>query len=133
MIENGSSDNCGIKSIIVYPSTFTCKNIGPNTVFLIATDNNGNIGSESAIVDVIDYQYPKITCPAAKQNITKPNTCSIPSNSAPLGTPTGLSDNCGIKYPVTNNAPANYPLGLTNVISGLFLMSMVINLLVLNK
>ncbi|MBK9221935.1 MAG: hypothetical protein IPO16_07395 [Saprospiraceae bacterium] len=116
MIDNGSSDNCGIKSITVNPSMFECKNVGLNTVYLIVTDNNGNTSSASAILNVIDSQFPRITCPADKQGITKPGVCSIPSSSAPLGSPIGLSDNCGIKYPVTNNAPANYPVGITNVI-----------------
>ncbi|MBK9221931.1 MAG: SBBP repeat-containing protein [Saprospiraceae bacterium] len=116
MIDNGSSDNCEIKSIVVNPSMFECKNVGPNTVYLIVTDNNGNTSSASALVNVIDSQFPRITCPADKQGITKPGVCSIPSISTPLGSPTGLIDNCGIKYPVTNNAPANYSVGITNVI-----------------
>lgn len=116
MIDNGSSDNCGMKSIVVNPNMFECKNVGSNTVYLTVTDNNGNTSSASALVNVIDSQFPRITCPADKQGITKPGACSIPSSSTPLGSPTGLIDNCGIKYPVTNNAPANYSVGITNVI-----------------
>jgi hypothetical protein len=51
-IDAGSKDNCGIKTISVSPSTFKCGNYGDNTVTLIVTDINGNVGSKTAIVTV---------------------------------------------------------------------------------
>jgi gliding motility-associated-like protein len=51
-VNNGSTDNCGITTLVVTPSTFTCANIGPNTVTLTATDASGNTTSVTAIVTV---------------------------------------------------------------------------------
>lgn len=51
-VNNGSTDNCGITTLVVTPSTFTCANIGPNTVTLTATDASGNATSVTAIVTV---------------------------------------------------------------------------------
>lgn len=57
-INNGSTDNCGIASLSVSPSFFTCANIGPNAVTLTITDNQGNRGSCAAIVTVMDKMAP---------------------------------------------------------------------------
>ncbi len=54
-VNNGSSDACGIASMSVYPNTFTCSNIGSNTVTLTVTDVNGNVASSTAVVTVIGH------------------------------------------------------------------------------
>jgi hypothetical protein len=72
MVNNGSSDNCAIASMSVSPSSFTCTNIGNNTVTLTVTDASGNVKTGTATVTVIG---------------TKP-TCSIsvtPSNNIYTG------------------------------------------------
>lgn len=51
-INNGSSDACGIQSISVSPTTFTCADIGANTVTLTVTDVNGNVSTGTATVTV---------------------------------------------------------------------------------
>ena len=51
-INNGSTDNCGIETISVSPSTFNCSNIGLNTVTLTLTDSSGNVSTCTAIVTV---------------------------------------------------------------------------------
>jgi hypothetical protein len=53
-IDNGSSDNCGIASLSASPNTFSCADIGPNTVTLTVTDGSGNSSSCTAIVTVED-------------------------------------------------------------------------------
>ena len=64
-IDNGSSDNCSIATLALSKSTFDCANVGVNTIYLIATDINGNIDSSSAIVTVQDTSLIVLT-----QNIT---------------------------------------------------------------
>ncbi|MCW5213651.1 hypothetical protein VU04_12190, partial [Desulfobulbus sp. TB] len=59
-INNGSSDNCGIASISVSPTSFTCANVGANTVTLTVTDNNGNVGTATATVTVEDNIAPVV-------------------------------------------------------------------------
>ncbi|MEO6131142.1 MAG: T9SS type A sorting domain-containing protein, partial [Saprospiraceae bacterium] len=54
-VDNGSSDNCGGPvNLDVNPSTFTCANLGENTVTLTVTDCSGNSSTCTAIVTVIE-------------------------------------------------------------------------------
>jgi len=73
-VDGGSTDACGIDSITISPTTFTCSEIGANNVTLIVTDNNGNIDSCTAIVTVMDTLAPTVTCPS-DQNVKTDNTC----------------------------------------------------------
>ncbi|MCV9927341.1 gliding motility-associated C-terminal domain-containing protein [Flavobacterium sp. LS1R49] len=52
-VDNGSSDNCGIKSLALDVTSFTCANIGPNEVVLTAGDAYGNTSFAKAIVTVV--------------------------------------------------------------------------------
>jgi alpha-tubulin suppressor-like RCC1 family protein len=63
-INNGSSDNCGIASVTVSPSAFTCANLGENTVTLTVTDTSGNINTATAVVTVQDNITPLCGSPA---------------------------------------------------------------------
>ncbi|RKS21943.1 putative secreted protein (Por secretion system target) [Flavobacterium endophyticum] len=53
-VNNGSTDNCGIASVTVSPSTFNCSNVGANTVTLTVTDNSGNVATATATVTITD-------------------------------------------------------------------------------
>ena len=53
-IENGSTDNCGIDTLMISETMFTCDNVGLNTVTLTITDTNGNVGTTTATVTVIN-------------------------------------------------------------------------------
>ena len=52
-VDNGSSDNCGIVSRVVNPSSFTCATLGDRTVTLTVTDAQGNTNSAAATVTVV--------------------------------------------------------------------------------
>jgi hypothetical protein len=92
MINNGSNDFCGIASISVAPSTFTCANVGPNIVTLTVTDNSGNVATCNATVTVVDNIQPVANC----------NNITVYLNAAGNATVTGTminngsSDACGI-------------------------------------
>ncbi|WP_426059803.1 T9SS type A sorting domain-containing protein [Hymenobacter sp. B1770] len=51
-VDNGSTDACGIVSLALSKSTFSCDNIGENTVTLTVTDTHGNMATETGIVTV---------------------------------------------------------------------------------
>ncbi len=52
MVDNGSSDACGIDNITLSQLDFTCNDIGANTVTLTVTDNAGNTTTCTATVNV---------------------------------------------------------------------------------
>jgi hypothetical protein len=113
MLDNGSSDNCGIVSYSVNPSAFDCTNLGPNTVVLIVSDAAGNTSSCTAIVNVVDQTAPVALC----QN----QTISLDANGiATLSTSqlnNGSYDNCGISSITASQLAFNCSnLGLNTVI-----------------
>lgn len=52
-VNNGSSDNCGIATLAVSKTSFSCANIGANTVTLTVTDVHGLVSSKPAVVTVV--------------------------------------------------------------------------------
>ncbi|MFN5032660.1 MAG: beta strand repeat-containing protein, partial [Flavobacteriia bacterium] len=61
-VDNGSNDACGIQPLVLDITNFDCTNVGPNTVQLTVTDNNGNLSTCSATVTVVDNLAPVINC-----------------------------------------------------------------------
>ncbi|HQV51459.1 MAG: HYR domain-containing protein [Flavobacteriales bacterium] len=110
-INNGSTDNCGVASVALDRTTFTCADVGTNTVILSVTDGSGNTSTCTATVTVQDNSAPSITCPATV--FTTTNT-GCTATGVPLGAPL-LNDNCA-GTTTTNNAPVAFPLGNTTVI-----------------
>ncbi|MCP9748238.1 T9SS type A sorting domain-containing protein [Lacihabitans sp. CS3-21] len=93
MMNNGSSDNCKIDSIYFSKNSFTCENIGKDSVTFYAKDNYGNISMKRESITVIDSMAPSI--------LTKDFTVSLDAQGK--GTlkvediDNGSTDNCGIK------------------------------------
>jgi len=76
-VNNGSSDACGIASMSVSPSLFTCANIGANTVTLTVTDNSGNVSNCSATITVKDVTPPTPICKNLVVQLDQNGTASI--------------------------------------------------------
>src|SRR5207244_2153944 len=72
-VNNGSHDACGIKSLAIDKNTFTCANVGPNTVKLTVIDNNDNVATCDAIVTVVDSRSPAAHCKSFPDQF---DTCS---------------------------------------------------------
>jgi hypothetical protein len=109
------SDNCGVPTIALSKSAFTCANLGANTVTVTADDGHGNSASCTATVTVKDNILPAIVCPDAITRIADQGVCSALISFAATAT-----DNCSanITYdiggtPITS--PYNFPLGITTV------------------
>jgi gliding motility-associated-like protein len=104
-----TADNCGVASVtnnapVAFP-------LGATTVTWTVTDNSGNTATCTQTVTVSDNRPPTIICPASvsvNANIGFPYATGVN-----LGTPV-TSDNCGVAS-VTNNAPAQFPVGSTMV------------------
>jgi gliding motility-associated-like protein len=91
-IDNGSSDTCGIASITVTPSTFTCATVGANQVTLKVTDVNGNVATATATVMVEDLILPTAKTRNVSVKLDDAGNASITVNEVNNGS----SDNCGI-------------------------------------
>src|SRR5205814_6878320 len=91
-IDNGSSDACGIASMSVSPSSFSCLNVGANTVVFTVTDNHGNSSTCSSIVTVEDHIAPIALCQSITVQLDASGNASITAAQIDKGS----SDACGI-------------------------------------
>ncbi len=109
-VVDSSSDKCGIKSTVVSPNTFTCANLGANTVTITVTDVNGNVTTDTAIVTVEDDTDPTITV----TNITVNANVGCTWNGT-LALPV-TADNCSVASVTSDKAvDFAYPIGVTTV------------------
>lgn len=98
MVDNGSSDNCGIKSIELDVTSFTCANVGANEVVLTVIDNSDNISTKTATVTVNDVTNPTV--------ITKSATVTLANGMATISTADvdgGSFDNCSFDLALDND------------------------------
>ena len=97
LVNNASSDNCGIAGLNLSNSSFDCSNIGPNTVTLTVTDASGNSKSCIATVTVVDNLVSGLVC----KNITLPVTGGTTIQPAQVFDAAASSDNCGTLIPLS--------------------------------
>lgn len=69
-VNNNSTDNCGVQSLMLDKTTFTCDHLGANVVTLTVTDVNSLSSTCTATVTVND---PNTYCCAAPQAVCKTN------------------------------------------------------------
>ncbi|MFN8295867.1 MAG: T9SS type A sorting domain-containing protein [Chitinophagales bacterium] len=92
-VNNGSSDACGVASLGLDNSSFTCSNVGSgNTVVLTVTDVNGNSTTCSATVTVQDNVAPVAVCQDVTVQLDNAGNGSTTANAVNNGS----SDACGI-------------------------------------
>jgi gliding motility-associated-like protein len=73
-VNNGSNDVYGVDSLKVSPSTFTCANLGDNTVTLTARDKNGNFATGTAVVTITGIKPGKPATPGSIMICNETNT-----------------------------------------------------------
>ncbi|MEO2128044.1 MAG: LamG-like jellyroll fold domain-containing protein [Christiangramia sp.] len=91
-VNNGSTDACGIASYSTDITSFSCANVGNNSVTLTVTDVNGNAASASATVVVEDNIAPTVQT----QNITIYLDANGQASITASDIDNSSSDNCGI-------------------------------------
>ncbi|MDK2977809.1 MAG: hypothetical protein PWP52_523, partial [Bacteroidales bacterium] len=91
-IDGGSSDNCGISTIIASQTSFNCGDLGDNPVILTVTDEQGNTSTCTATVTVEDNIAPTLICPG---NVVQDNDAGVCTAEVYGLTPT-TDDNCGV-------------------------------------
>ena len=118
-VNNGSSDACGIASIVLSKTSFDCTNVGNNNVTLTVTDVNGNVSTANAVVTVVDAIAPV----AVAQNVTINLDATGAASTTAAAVNNGSSDACGIasivlsktSFDCTNVGNNNVTLTVTDV------------------
>ena len=92
MIDNGSTDNCGTVTTQINTNSFSCGDIGVNSITFNATDPSENSSECIATVTVVDNVVPTVVC----QDITVEldGISEFALSNALLETST--DDNCGM-------------------------------------
>lgn len=93
LINNGSSDNCGIDSMWVSQTSFGCGDLGQNGVQFTVRDASGNTNTTNIVVNVQDPLAPIVVT----QNITVQLDSNGMAVISPSAIDNGSSDNCGIQ------------------------------------
>ena len=91
-VNDGSSDACGVETLSLDKTLFTCANVGSNTVILSVTDNNGNTATGEATVTVVDNTAPVV--------VTKNITVTLINGQVQITAAdvnNGSSDACGVE------------------------------------
>jgi len=110
-LDGGSTDNEGIVSFEIDIDTFSCNDIGENTVTLTIADAAGNTATCTAVVSVIDTINPVIVCPADQNVDWDPNgTYTLPDYV--LTNEVSATDNCTENLIITQNPSAGTVLGV---------------------
>ncbi|PNQ75028.1 hypothetical protein C1T31_02510 [Hanstruepera neustonica] len=95
-INNGSSDDCGIETMTIDIDSFTCENVGDNTVTLTVTDVGGNVSTATATVTVEDNVMPDVVCNNITVSLDSTGNYMLSSEDIDaIGA--GSSDACGIE------------------------------------
>ncbi len=63
LFDQGSSDNCGVINWTLSATEFSCDQIGEHTIDITATDESGNIATQSVVLTIIDNIAPTLLCP----------------------------------------------------------------------
>lgn len=87
-VDNGSADACGIASMSIDQTQFTCAEIGENTVTLTVTDIHGNSSTCTSTITVVDNTPPRF--------ISTPQTPVLVNDEGDVPDPFSVNytDNC---------------------------------------
>ncbi|MCH2230955.1 MAG: HYR domain-containing protein [Crocinitomicaceae bacterium] len=118
-IDNGSTDACGINTYIASPNSFTCADVGANTVTLTVTDVNGNVSTCTSTVTVEDNEAPAAVCQDIAVALDATGNASIVAADIDNGS----TDACGIasttidvtSFDCSNVGPNAVTLTITDV------------------
>ncbi|MDB5236176.1 MAG: Por secretion system C-terminal sorting protein/choice-of-anchor [Hymenobacter sp.] len=111
-VNNGSWDACGVASVVVSRISFSCANLGANTVNLTVTDTHGNVAVSAAVVTVADAIAPTLSnVPSDICALALLNNCSaIVTWTAPR-----VADNCSAVITSSHTSGAAFPVGVSRV------------------
>ena len=114
-LDGGSTDNEGIVSFEVDIDTFSCDDIGENTVTLTISDASGNTATCEAIVSVADNINPVIVCPE-NQVVDSDLSGTFTLPDYVITNEASATDNCSNNLMITQNPSAGTILGIGTTI-----------------
>jgi hypothetical protein len=91
-IDKLSSDACGIENMVLDINTFSCNEMGENTVKLTVNDNNGNTDFCTATVTVVDNTNPTALANDTTLYLNSDGYASLTAADIDAGS----NDNCSI-------------------------------------
>jgi hypothetical protein len=91
-VNNGSNDACGIATLNLSKTEFSCDDVGPQNVMLTATDNNGNSSTCTANITVEDNIAPVAQC----QDLTIQLGMNGSNSITVADIENGSTDACGV-------------------------------------
>ncbi len=109
MVDNGSSDNVGIKTKTLSKSSFNCSNLGVNSVYFTVRDASSNESIGEITVTVLDTIRPVIA------NMPTNKVVGFCNAAQSYNLPTA-TDNCGnitVKQIAGLPSGSNFPIGIT--------------------
>ena len=92
LLDNSSFDNCGIASITASIDTFTCADLGVQTVTVTFADPSGNVSNCFSDITVVDTVAPTAIC--VDDTIYLDNTGKATADANVIGVNT--TDNCSL-------------------------------------
>jgi hypothetical protein len=90
MIDNSSSDNCGILTRVASRRSFSCADLGTQNIDLTIIDNSGNGSTCQAQVTILDTIRPIARCKPVNVYLNATGTATL--NAAQVNN--GSTDNC---------------------------------------
>ncbi|MEI8113318.1 MAG: hypothetical protein WCI54_06800, partial [Bacteroidia bacterium] len=97
-VDFGSNDACGILSMSLSKTTFTCSDIAtnPNQVTLTVTDNHGNFNTATADITVVDKLLPLVVGKDFSADLDATGVYNLTSANLIQNAFTSRTDNCGL-------------------------------------
>ncbi|MEZ4799749.1 MAG: HYR domain-containing protein [Flavobacteriales bacterium] len=92
MLVSEFSDNCAA-SLPTEEYSFTCGDIGTQTIVSTVTDNSGNTASCTSMITVVDLIAPEVNCPSNQMIEIESGTYVLPDYS--VSAVAFADDNCG--------------------------------------
>jgi hypothetical protein len=105
-VNNGSRDNCGIASMSINRTNFSCADLGMQQIQLLVTDYSGNSATATSNIIIIDTTAPQLSV----RSVTIALNDSGVATLRPSDVDNGSYDNCSLSLSVS---PSSFSCGQT--------------------
>lgn len=112
-VDGGSIDNCGIVSMTIDQTSFSCEHLGIQSVEVTFADQQGNTSMCVATVTVEDLILPEITCLDLTVGLNDDGVASVPSSLLVAD----FFDNCAASFSTEEYVFGCSDIGSQNIIS----------------